>query len=684
MLMKSARLLLLLATVAITTGLVLGQSAQSNNEKIRRLRDEITKRQTADVPADVADLNQSILIERRAELRTALKVEVENLRKHRAFLGSSATLEEIQKIEDSLQSYAAEIDRLATEIANDLQTERRSVSTPVAKVSASIPESKPATDNQSNQVSAISPKPVTVPARSTSVAGLSTSATISDPSTVDTKLAMLPAAPPDTNETNATLDCAAILARTKTASELDMIVCGLADSYTEKRKNDAAVRNSLLQISDSRFELLKMLIAKRTTPKYLVEAEEVRLDKQVGAAPANNGSTSLVVKGGVPTMLGFAVENGGLTQSLSGTGITFRGNPVGLFNALKNRGFVSSAKADENDPIIRFLKKTSFAFTFNTDRGSQPGVFTGTSQQLSSVSARLEFINNRRPRLYIKDWENFLADKAQNLANVINATNRVFFNDADPLNPQWLDPKMQAWYQETQSKLIAASDADVSAVLQARLDALPVKELRPETALALDEIEQALGLYLQGRTNLLNKINSGTLVTLEYVNKREVNAPDTHTFNFIAEKGTGGGKIDFTFNGSLTMFNNLDSLKNFIIANPTLPPARRLRDFQFAGQIDVPLGDPTEFGNFVLFAAGRYQRLLQDATTELGTILPNTKGDIAYLQTGLKIPLKGTGLKIPLSFTFANRSEFVKEKHVRGNIGFTLDLDSLFARFRPF
>jgi hypothetical protein len=98
----------------------------------------------------------------------------------------------------------------------------------------------------------------------------------------------------------------------------------------------------------------------------------------------------------------------------------------------------------------------------------------------------------------------------------------------------------------------------------------------------------------------------------------------------------------------------------------------------------VPLGSPTEFGNFVLFAAGRYERLLENATTDFGMILPNTKGDIAYLQTGFKVPLKGTGFKIPVSITFANRSEFVKEKHVRGNIGFTLDLDSFFARFKPF
>jgi hypothetical protein len=140
------------------------------------------------------------------------------------------------------------------------------------------------------------------------------------------------------------------------------------------------------------------------------------------------------------------------------------------------------------------------------------------------------------------------------------------------------------------------------------------------------------------------------------------------------KKGTSGGGIDFTFNASLTMFDNLGALRNFVRLNPILPQPRRIRDFQFAGQFDIPLGDVRDFGHFVLFGAGRYERLLENASTDVGIVLPNTKGDIGYFQLGVKVPIKGTGFKIPFSVTFANRTELVKEKTIRGNIGFTLGI----------
>ena len=170
------------------------------------------------------------------------------------------------------------------------------------------------------------------------------------------------------------------------------------------------------------FDMLVILIAKQSTPTFLLEAEEARVDKQVGSTPGNSGSTSLVVKGGAPAILGFATENGALAQTVSGTTVTFRGNPLGIFHALHNDGMVSSYIADENDLMTRLLRKTSFAFSFDTDRGPEPGVFTASKQQLSSVSARIEFINKRRPSLYTKEWNDFLGKQALKLTETINSS----------------------------------------------------------------------------------------------------------------------------------------------------------------------------------------------------------------------------------------------------------------------
>ena len=44
--------------------------------------------------------------------------------------------------------------------------------------------------------------------------------------------------------------------------------------------------------------------------------------------------------------------------------------------------------------------------------------------------------------------------------------------------------------------------------------------------------------------------------------------------------------------------------------------------------------------------------------------------------------MKGSGVKVPLSFTWANRTELVKEKEVRGNIGITFDMDAIVSRLK--
>jgi hypothetical protein len=64
--------------------------------------------------------------------------------------------------------------------------------------------------------------------------------------------------------------------------------------------------------------------------------------------------------------------------------------------------------------------------------------------------------------------------------------------------------------------------------------------------------------------------------------------------------------------------------------------------------------------------------------------MPGTKGDIAVGQFGLNIPIKSLGIKFPVSFTFANRTELVNEREVRGNFGFTFNWDTLLSKLKPF
>ena len=643
--------------------MVAAQTATENAAKIRDLRTEIKKREQADMPEDLRELNQAILIERRAQLRTALQNEIETLKKRKAELGTFLTTEEDQKIASSIQGYQAEIQDLGGAITKDL----------TAAISATV------SANVGNGTPQVTPTPQAT-LSATPIAIATPTPSVVPP--VSTKSAAGP--PPK-------ISCSEFFnlstAAQNAVPQVEHKICDLVRVVQQRKASGQAVLSLTSGAGGAEapdyFDLLVVMIAKKSTPAFLVEAVEADTSTQVGSEPSSGGTTSLVVKGGAPQVLGFAVENGALTRTIDKTNVTFRGNPMGIFHALKNHGFFESAIEDENDPITNLLRKTSFAFTFDTSRGDEPGVFTGTKQQLSSFSGRIEIINKRRPALYVKEWNDFLSTKVVAFSETLQKSINALVTTESSVELKWRDAALQQWYADTQSALANAVTDQLESVLRARLDQLPIADLSPATIAQLAGIEEQIGTYLSGRDEVLDKIAKGTLVTFEYTNKREVNAPDTSNFRFIAEKGTGG-RVDLTFNASLTMFNNLDALKSFVALNPTLPAPRRLRDFQFAGQIDVPFGSVRDYGQFVLFAGGRYERLLENATTDLGEILPNTKGDIGHLQLGLKVPIKGTGFQIPFSVTFANRTELVKERTVRGNFGFTLDLDTLFAKFKPF
>ena len=452
-----------------------------------------------------------------------------------------------------------------------------------------------------------------------------------------------------------------------------------ADLVTPGAKQGAAIA-----LGQNALELQKIIAAKligrEERGKFLVEAEERRTDKQVEGGPENAGSTSLVVKGGAPTVFGFAVSNGALAQSQSGTTLTFRGNPVGIVKLLQNKTFDESYLEDENDALTRFVKKTSFSVSFDTDRGDEPGVFTGDAQQLSAWSVRHEFVNERDPRhrKHQDALRRFLEQEGDNLTHAVYDTYMSLIVDvggADgaPLKGnRFKDPALQTWLEETNALVTSAAPGDVEAVVKRQLDKFPAPdELSSEARDAVGRFALNYSGYVRARNRLFDEIAKGKVITFEYTNNREVNAPDTSNLRFIAETGVFAGKADLTANASFTFFN-------------TRPAAGsgRVRDFQFAGQLDIPF-KVTGVGNFVFSFAGKYERVLENATALDGTVLPDTKGDIAVGQLKLEVPFVA-GLRLPLSLTFANRTELVREREVRGNFGFTFDMDKILARFKPF
>ena len=457
--------------------------------------------------------------------------------------------------------------------------------------------------------------------------------------------------------------------------------------------------NATIEITNDFAEILVALVANKIRSKYLLAAENSRTDKQVGSTSSSSGSTSLTQKGGVPAVLAFAVENGALTQTISGTTITFRGTPVGIIKALENKGFLESYQQIQSEPLTKYLNNLSFSLSFDTSRGNtasntQNGtsqssgqgnvanVFTGDKQQLSEFTIRYEILNHRDPRSdsSISKWDAFFAAKGPSLAGKLGEFSDTFLVFG-PGPQRFKNSDLEQWFTETQDQVRKATDAQVDGVLRQRFDALSNVKLTAAEVGYLQRFDDFFQGYLLQRDNLINEINKGGIITLQYTNTRNINTPNLSNFLLIAETGTP--TVDATFNGSATTFDRLPA-----------GVTTRVRDFQLSGEVDKSLNNVMGLSKVVLFGTVKFQRFFVDlpnpnammssgTATMMPMTVPNTKGNMVIAQFGLKIPLKDTGFSIPISFSVANRTELIKENTVRGNIGFTFDFNTLFAKLKP-
>lgn len=415
---------------------------------------------------------------------------------------------------------------------------------------------------------------------------------------------------------------------------------------------------------------------------FFFELDKKRIDKQIGSNSDSSGTTSLAIKGGAPSVIGWAVENGAATSSITGNTVTIRVNPVGLIRAFNNEGFLGKdfvsnvlKPTNKNQTFDKILRNFSTSFSFDTARGTETPTFIVSKQQLSAVSLRYEFINQRTPqsRRTQQLFNDFVNKNISTFTNVQKTYDKLVDDSS-----KFRNTILQNWFDETNAELKAIKSPTkelVRVVLEKRIALLPVNEIIKDSEVlkAFRDFANLTLDYVDKQKALIEEINKGTIVTFEYTNNREPIAPDTSNFRFIWEKGIFN-KTSFTFNASLTTYNK----------KPVTTDVKRIRDFQFALQTETPLGNTFGTGDTTLTFAGKYERLNSDVVSDLGLVTPNSKGDIAIGQIKFTIPISDWGIKLPLSITFANRTDLIKESVVRANFGLTFDLDPLFARFKPF
>jgi hypothetical protein len=402
-----------------------------------------------------------------------------------------------------------------------------------------------------------------------------------------------------------------------------------------------------------------------TLARLLADFEEVRSDEQIGATSTASGTTTLVSKGTVPKIFSFAMENGAISRSQSGTTLTFRGTVAGVADVMAGKGFIKTSSSGV-DPAHDLLKLVSFSASFDTSRGSTPSetaTFKGDQQQLSQWSLRAQLVDRRDPLRpeYARAWQALSMGPTVALNQAAAALGAVLRDD----------PAFKTWFVEA-SSAIAAIGADAAAVrsaLVSQMDRFPLAALRQSTVQALANYDRTAAIFTAERQRILNDIAAGPQVALELTNDRPTRGPTTSNYRVV---GTVGGSFDLTGNASMSLFNTIP-----------LGASRRVRDVQVSGELSVRLGSIETTGPFVVAFAGKFVHQYENSFDESGIVVPDTKGTTAIGQLKLTIPVKGSGVRMPLSVTFANRTDLIKEKQIRGNVGISYDLDMLFARFKP-
>lgn len=451
-----------------------------------------------------------------------------------------------------------------------------------------------------------------------------------------------------------------------------MVYCRAKEIATSKERRFSPTGGRLPRDPrDARMFLLAMAVNRATSLAY----EDSRVDEQTGAGAASAGSTSLVSTGAVPTFLSLALENGAVSQSASGSTLTFRGNVAGILKAVDKHNFLSmtAGKGHGFERLSNFTASASFDTTRGITEG-QPARFVGDLQQLAAWSIRGELYNNHASNLasFWKRASGQVGAKGPDL-------------DAEQLFKKlprtFLDDQFRKWMASTIVALEAARLAPgdvvaVEAVLAERLRALPYADgAAGDVQTLLNTLADQVTTWMKAERRQLAESARGTIVTAELVTNRTANGVSLTTARGIWAVTWAPGAI--TVNGGVSFYPRLPAM----LASTQKP----WQSIEVATQYDLPFGVATGFGRFVFSAAYKFEHQRQDPIDLLtGLVAPGQKGNLHVGQAKVTIPAKGTGVKVPISVTIANRSDVVKTERtlIRGNIGVSYDLDALFARAR--
>jgi len=425
-------------------------------------------------------------------------------------------------------------------------------------------------------------------------------------------------------------------------------------------------------------------------------AETSRTDKQLGSAPSASGSTSLLEKPGLQGLVSFAVDHGAILRESTGTSATVMTNPY----ALATLGIEdTAARFDRYDLLRRF----ELSGSFKLDASNNAEI---DFDQLEQWSVRLRLWGDRSTRsaAFAEDWKRTVEpliaklQLAENeaMSNIVNEMEWVRSASATARrtllqvlaryleqNRSTADDERRAMvaqfilanlYEHIHRPLsadpgILVADEDVRRDPQrlrgelARLHATINGVLVPNLRKGQDAFAEAE----KENNKLMESYANSELISLAYTNHRVDRGSGFSDLKLLAELPLLRGESlapDLIVNAGVSFYHSPDSAQQQDAVrsyNGAIALQWATHNI-FADWLQIRLDE----SKLAFAISGRCERLQDTADT------------VWLGQARVEIPV-APGVTMPISVTYASQRDLVKEEEVRGNFGFSLDTDKLFA-----
>jgi len=647
----------LIAVALVFTITCAGLAQQSSS--IDKLKQQIAEKVAIDrdpsTPAEVRTMNRDFLNQQRQELHDALTKGIEDLRKYASQVSLTASQRSV--IAASIQAKTADLTELETVQREDSSLSGEAIlKAPQNSAAKSVVVQASFSSNSSSEKMA--PLANKVPPPHAVLAPV-----------VECNLADVPEVVKTDVE-----NVAADIVRRGDAS----LIGNISQRAIFFSVTDALTRSDVLKLS--------------ALEAYTYIGQTTRTDKQLGSTAAAGGSTSAIEKPGWADLVGFAVEHGAIQQEVGDTNLTLSTTPY---------AFVVPSQSDTAaaNRQYGYLKRLGLSVSFNiTDKNAILG--NARRQNLSQYSAKLRLTRENGPNTEEFDnrWRSVIRPAIQSYLNNLSGGIETLFGNKTELQEfrntfntstfNTVQAILASANLDTRAGIAAATPealakarSDVSKAILCELKKTVFDEVKPDGTgtFKIDQVtrDRIVGTVLPSLIaarkqvgaakdmyeQMLKDFERRPEASISFTNNRPPTGTEYGTFNFLYQRYLSNTPIKMTFNAGSSFYHRPD---------PTLNQAT-FRDFittvSFEGRRDSPFKTTElDLSPMTYALTARYQRLQENRG------VPNRKSDIAVVQFKLDVPIS-KGVSIPLALTYANATELNKEKHIRGNFGFTFDAD---------